>query len=495
MGQAAALGSSSPMRLPSNTDGLVGFIATTLAHTGRCVAASMLTYNCSDMTDSEGNFTGAIRRPLDCLAATAQAGVALSLISADRFCAVNIMRLITAQLGDGQNTPDSAELLAHLWLFEPLVRTGLQSPDSSCNYSSDAFWLCFLFEVGRSFSKLSSEQQTEEDSDIVLVPEGCVAAKIWKSVAPSTSKMPGRNQLMAKLTETLVPFTRLASLLSTVILNRQFSLPSFMASKPDLRDLCGACLGQQLTNCPVERMFADQATFQVAPFEVDSSIVNSICAKLKSLTANLKTVVQTPTVRRFIELPDNYADLLARAAAYVCPYSPTQSHLSTSAANTGTGQQQLLCLLCDTIVCGPNCEHCQRQIATSDSGMELSKPNPVLLHAVTCSGGRGVFLRLHDCCLYFVADLSGRLVKHPSMYTYVQLFPPFFYFYFHKHSFFRDRYGEPDPGLRRGGPLILSKQRFVDIERIWLAHGLADCAFKYYSSNRVPVADLIMAGI
>lgn len=140
-------------------------------------------------------------------------------------------------------------------------------------------------------------------------------------------------------------------------------------------------------------------------------------------------------INQLIDLPHDYSDLMNDRSLFACPRgnSTTQSDSRAPA----------MCLVCGAVVCSQSyC--CQREINGETVGACTA-------HAIMCGSGSGVFLRVRECNLLL---MSGR--SQGCSFT-----PPYL-----------DEYGEPDPGLRRGNPLHLSKECYRELHKLWLSHGI-----------------------
>ncbi|XP_071476314.1 E3 ubiquitin-protein ligase UBR2-like, partial [Diadema antillarum] len=139
-------------------------------------------------------------------------------------------------------------------------------------------------------------------------------------------------------------------------------------------------------------------------------------------------------INQLIDLPRDYSDLMNDRSLFACPRgSSTQSDSRAPA----------MCLVCGTVVCSQSyC--CQKEINGEMVGACTA-------HAIMCGAGSAIFLRVRECNLLL---MSGR--NRGCSYT-----PPYL-----------DEYGEPDPGLRRGNPLHLSRECYGELHKLWLAHAV-----------------------
>uniref|UniRef100_A0A8D3DRL7 E3 ubiquitin-protein ligase n=1 Tax=Scophthalmus maximus TaxID=52904 RepID=A0A8D3DRL7_SCOMX len=151
---------------------------------------------------------------------------------------------------------------------------------------------------------------------------------------------------------------------------------------------------------------------------------------------------------RLIELPEDYSVLINQASSFTCPRSGGDK----SRAPT-------LCLVCGSMLCSQSyC--CQTEVEGEDVGACTA-------HTFTCGAGVGLFLRVRESQVLFVAGKTKG-----SFYP-----PPYL-----------DDYGETDQGLKRGNPLHLCQERYRKIERLWRQHGIAEVIGHAQEANQTLVA-------
>uniref|UniRef100_A0AAV2L6C4 E3 ubiquitin-protein ligase n=1 Tax=Knipowitschia caucasica TaxID=637954 RepID=A0AAV2L6C4_KNICA len=149
-----------------------------------------------------------------------------------------------------------------------------------------------------------------------------------------------------------------------------------------------------------------------------------------------------------VDLPEDYSDLINRASTFTCP------RLSMDQARAPT-----LCLVCGTLLCSQSyC--CQTVVDGDDLGA-------CTYHALTCGEGAGLFFRVRECQVLFVAGKT-RGCFYP---------PPYL-----------DDYGETDQGLKRGNPLRLCSGRYLKIQRLWRQHALAEVIAHAQEANQTLAA-------
>uniref|UniRef100_A0A8C3SW66 E3 ubiquitin-protein ligase n=1 Tax=Chelydra serpentina TaxID=8475 RepID=A0A8C3SW66_CHESE len=137
---------------------------------------------------------------------------------------------------------------------------------------------------------------------------------------------------------------------------------------------------------------------------------------------------------KLIDLPDDYSCLINQASNFSCPKSGGDK----SRAPT-------LCLVCGTMLCSQSyC--CQTELEGEDVGACTA-------HTYACGSGVGIFLRVRECQVLFLAGKTKGCFYAPP---------------------YLDDYGETDQGLRRGNPLHLCKERFKKIQKLWQQHSITE---------------------
>ncbi|XP_058880723.1 E3 ubiquitin-protein ligase UBR2 isoform X2 [Acipenser ruthenus] len=137
---------------------------------------------------------------------------------------------------------------------------------------------------------------------------------------------------------------------------------------------------------------------------------------------------------RLIDLPDDYSCLINQASSFMCPKSGGDK----SRAPT-------LCLVCGTMLCSQSyC--CQTELEGEDVGACTA-------HTFTCGAGVGIFLRVRESQVLFLAGKTKGCFYAPP---------------------YLDDYGETDQGLRRGNPLHLCHERYRKIQKLWRQHSITE---------------------
>ncbi|VIO97030.1 Zinc finger in N-recognin family protein [Brugia malayi] len=151
-----------------------------------------------------------------------------------------------------------------------------------------------------------------------------------------------------------------------------------------------------------------------------------------------QTFVRQPVLENsFVELPEDFSELINYAASFRCPSIPIDDRSSSAPS---------LCLLCGSLLCS-QIYCCQRTV----NGVTLGACSYHLKICTGCSGG--VFLRIRDCQVVLLTSRDrGCLLPAPYI----------------------DDYGEADPGFRRGNPLHLSHELYAKLENLWLNQSIAE---------------------
>lgn len=164
--------------------------------------------------------------------------------------------------------------------------------------------------------------------------------------------------------------------------------------------------------------------------------------------AELTTVLVpcVPSVRKLVDLPTDYSDLINTVLTFSCPNNDRDE----------SSRNPTMCLACGVTLCSMTyC--CQYEIEGSTVGA-------CTYHAHECGAGVGIFLRIRECDVLLLGVNKGSFVPPPYL----------------------DKYGETDQGLRRGNPLKLCPERYQKLNLLWLNHGLhEDIARSAESINNV----------
>ncbi|XP_078413257.1 E3 ubiquitin-protein ligase UBR2 isoform X1 [Cetorhinus maximus] len=158
-------------------------------------------------------------------------------------------------------------------------------------------------------------------------------------------------------------------------------------------------------------------------------------AEVQSFVKGERTAISYPREsNKLIELPDDYSCLINRASCFTCPKSGGDK----SRAPT-------LCLVCGGMLCSQSyC--CQAELEGEDVGACTA-------HTYTCGCGVGIFLRVRESQVLFLAGKTKGCFYPPP---------------------YLDDYGETDQGLRRGNPLHLCKERYRKLQKLWQQHSITE---------------------
>ncbi|XP_046835052.1 E3 ubiquitin-protein ligase UBR2 [Vespa crabro] len=151
-------------------------------------------------------------------------------------------------------------------------------------------------------------------------------------------------------------------------------------------------------------------------------------------------------VNKLVELPEDYSELINTISLFTCPNSDRED-----------SRNPTMCLVCGEMLCSQSyC--CQTELNKTMVGA-------CTYHATKCGTGVGMFLRVRECEILFL--------RSPNRGSFVC--PPYL-----------DEYGETDQGLRRGNPLRLCKEKYKELNQMWLGHGLHESVARgIESSNNV----------
>ncbi|XP_033110450.1 E3 ubiquitin-protein ligase UBR2-like [Anneissia japonica] len=151
---------------------------------------------------------------------------------------------------------------------------------------------------------------------------------------------------------------------------------------------------------------------------------------------------------KLISLPYDYSDLMNQVASFVCP---------KSSGIQGESRAPAMCLVCGQVVCSQSyC--CQTEVEEDTIGACMA-------HALQCSSGVGMYLRVRECQLLLVSSKTRGCFHSPP---------------------YLDDYGESDVGLRRGNPLRLCKDLYHKLYILWLQHGIpAEVAHKLEANSNL----------
>ncbi|CAG0917514.1 unnamed protein product [Notodromas monacha] len=135
-------------------------------------------------------------------------------------------------------------------------------------------------------------------------------------------------------------------------------------------------------------------------------------------------------INRLIKLPQNFSELINRTSSFRCPSDPESWQFHT------------ICLVCGKFLCSPG--FCCK--------VELDSKHLVgaaTYHTRCCGAGCGIFFVVQHVAILMLSEKNkGCNMNAPYV----------------------DKFGEPDMGLRRGNPLTLHKERYLELQKRWLTH-------------------------
>uniref|UniRef100_A0A8C5KN28 E3 ubiquitin-protein ligase n=1 Tax=Jaculus jaculus TaxID=51337 RepID=A0A8C5KN28_JACJA len=171
--------------------------------------------------------------------------------------------------------------------------------------------------------------------------------------------------------------------------------------------------------------------------EIMNSLIESWChdSEVKRYLRGERDAISYPRgANKLIDLPEDYSSLINQASNFSCPKSGGDK----SRAPT-------LCLVCGSLLCSQSyC--CQTELEGEDVGACTA-------HTYSCGSGAGIFLRVRECQVLFLAGKTKGCFYSPP---------------------YLDDYGETDQGLRRGNPLHLCRERFKKIQKLWQQHSVTE---------------------
>uniref|UniRef100_A0A8B9N4A1 E3 ubiquitin-protein ligase n=3 Tax=Accipitrinae TaxID=8955 RepID=A0A8B9N4A1_9AVES len=164
------------------------------------------------------------------------------------------------------------------------------------------------------------------------------------------------------------------------------------------------------------------------------------CLKGKSIA------IRYPRKRNsLIELPEDYSCLLNQASQFRCPRSSDDEQ-----------KHPVLCLFCGAMLCSQN-TCCQELVNGEELGACTS-------HALQCGAGVCMFLKIRECRVVLIEGKT-RGCLYPAPYL--------------------DEYGETDPGLKRGNPLHLCRERYRKLHLLWQQHCIIEEIARSQETNQI----------
>lgn len=178
---------------------------------------------------------------------------------------------------------------------------------------------------------------------------------------------------------------------------------------------------------------------------LDSDVVCQLAKKwIEHSKTRLPLQIKEPlVVNSLVNLPDDYSELINTVSLFSCPNTDRED-----------SRNPTMCLVCGEMLCSQSyC--CQTELNKSMVGA-------CTYHASKCGTGVGIFLRVRECEILFL--------RSPNRGAFAC--PPYL-----------DEYGETDQGLRRGNPLKLCKNKYKQLNQMWLGHGLHEAVARAIESS------------
>uniref|UniRef100_A0A803YI03 E3 ubiquitin-protein ligase n=1 Tax=Meleagris gallopavo TaxID=9103 RepID=A0A803YI03_MELGA len=230
-----------------------------------------------------------------------------------------------------------------------------------------------------------------------------------------------------------------------------------IAGKPELLN------GRRMRILVLSELFSNTEMFQQSLFSISYAVseegqFKALCSYL-SLPTNLFLLFQEtcfcvmmtlwelyPRKRNsLIELPEDYSCLLNQASQFRCPRSSDDEQ-----------KHPVLCLFCGAMLCSQN-TCCQELVNGEELGACTS-------HALQCGAGVCMFLKIRECKVVLIEGKT-RGCLYPAPYL--------------------DEYGETDPGLKRGNPLHLCRERYRKLHLLWQQHCIIEEIARSQETNQI----------
>uniref|UniRef100_A0A803XXK0 E3 ubiquitin-protein ligase n=1 Tax=Meleagris gallopavo TaxID=9103 RepID=A0A803XXK0_MELGA len=230
-----------------------------------------------------------------------------------------------------------------------------------------------------------------------------------------------------------------------------------LAGKPELLN------GRRMRILVLSELFSNTEMFQQSLFSISYAVseegqFKALCSYL-SLPTNLFLLFQEtcfcvmmtlwelyPRKRNsLIELPEDYSCLLNQASQFRCPRSSDDEQ-----------KHPVLCLFCGAMLCSQN-TCCQELVNGEELGACTS-------HALQCGAGVCMFLKIRECKVVLIEGKT-RGCLYPAPYL--------------------DEYGETDPGLKRGNPLHLCRERYRKLHLLWQQHCIIEEIARSQETNQI----------
>jgi hypothetical protein len=170
------------------------------------------------------------------------------------------------------------------------------------------------------------------------------------------------------------------------------------------------------------------------------------------------TMLGIPTISDILSVKTMESSCLSRLISLWCkkPLSPSPIRLrdlTTLPPRHDQMNKSITCASCNAISTAfSQCMLCGTSIYRACTCKRLEPVAECLAHIKTCSGKTGMVILI---------DSSHVMLVHDDFYCVV-------------NSPYLDRRGELDPGLRRGGELVLCEKRVREFRKIWMRMGVVE---------------------
>lgn len=387
----------------------------------------------------------------DCLSSLTRISAACWTASPVTTTHTHFIRLFAALVPDSQveNTPCFLDIdMFHLLVYLVLSYSSIHSLDQSGHRTVDSAHLHLLELVTVAhLVQILLTSTTEEvcmDQDSVGSEEEELTCQLYNTLRTHLgSVLPEVTsgwQLFHCVKVGVLPFLRAAALFF-----------HYLNSSAPPSDLLVAGPGQWEVLCNYLSLPCNLLLLHQSQHTVLEPLIQRWCchAGVRQTLQGGGVIVRFPREsNRLIELPEDYSVLINQASSFTCPRSGGDK----SRAPT-------LCLVCGSMLCSQSyC--CQTEVDGEDVGACTA-------HTFTCGAGLGLFLRVRESQVLFVAGKTKGCFYPPP---------------------YLDDYGETDQGLKRGNPLHLCAERYRKIERLWRQHGVAEVIGHAQEANQTLVA-------
>ncbi|XP_013889315.1 E3 ubiquitin-protein ligase UBR2 [Austrofundulus limnaeus] len=387
----------------------------------------------------------------DCLSSLTRYSSACWTSAPLRSVPAHFIRLLSVLVPDPQveDTPCILSIdMFHLLVYGVLSYSSLHSLDQSGRRSIDSghLHLLHLITVAHlvqvllttTTDELCMDQDSEAPEEELICQLYSTLRKHLGSVLPEVSS--GWWQLWSSVKAGVLPFLRTAALFF-----------HYLNSTAPPADLLVAGPNQWEALCSYLSLPSNLLLLFQSHHTLLEPLIHRWCCHpgVRQVLQGRGLIVTFPREsNKLINLPEDYSVLINQASSFTCP----RSGADKSRAPT-------LCLVCGTMLCSQSyC--CQTEVDGEDVGACTA-------HTFTCGAGVGLFLRVRESQVLFVAGKTKGCFYPPP---------------------YLDDYGETDQGLKRGNPLHLCLERYKKIEHLWRQHGIAEVIGHAQEANQALVA-------